>query len=74
MQLIGGQGQDAFSVSLCGIAAFPALPAELFECEVQVFNRVFSLSGECFWAAGRLGGSGFACREYAHGTRLPLMT
>ena len=74
MQLVGGQGQHAFPVPLRGIAALPALFAELLECEVQVFNRVFSLSGECFWAAGRLGGSGFANREYAHGTRLPLMT
>ena len=74
MQFVGNQREGTFSIALCGIAAFFAVPAQLFQCEVQVFNRVFSLSGECFWATGRLGGSGFACREYAHGTRLPLMT
>ena len=47
-QLICDQGQDPLSIPLRGIAAFAAVPADLFELVVQVFNRVFSLSGECF--------------------------
>ena len=42
MQFVGRKGQYPFPVPLRGIAALPALFAELFECEVQVFNRVFS--------------------------------
>ena len=42
MQLVGRPGQDPLSIPLCGIAAFPAVPAQLFQFVVQVFNRVFS--------------------------------
>lgn len=43
MQVIGDLGQHTFPVSLRGITAFPALPAELFEVVVQVSNSVLSL-------------------------------
>ena len=44
MELVGHQGQHALAFDLGGIAAFPALAAELFELVVQVSHRVLS-----FW-------------------------
>ena len=42
MQLVGHQRQHAFSISLRGIATFPALFAELFQFMVQAFPCFFS--------------------------------
>ena len=42
MQLIGRLGQYPLPVPLRGIAAFPAVPAQLLQFVVQTFNRVFS--------------------------------
>ena len=42
MQLIRSQGQNPLSVPLRGIAAFPAVPAQLLQFVVQSSNRVFS--------------------------------
>ena len=38
MQLVGDECQHAFSVPLRGIAAFPAVPAQLFQSVVQFFH------------------------------------
>ena len=74
VQFVGDQRQHAFPVALRGVAALPAVSAELFQLVIKISHgsslSVFFLFGECFSAPESLG-SQVRLREYAHGTRLP---